>query len=174
MRILEVKDFLTNKELFKKMRSQRNARDFINWQIIYSVQSNPGKLAEVYASYLGVAKSKVYKVIERYNNNGVNWDSDKKWGGRREERAYLTLPEEKSLLDSLSDDAVSGKILTYNHIKTKVEDKIGHKVSDDYIWDLFNRHSWKKKAPRPTHPDGDVEKREIFKKNSQSYWSPPH
>ena len=173
MRILKVKHHLSDKELLVKMKTQNNTRGFINWQIIYSVHSNPGKKAEEYASYLGVTKSKVYKVIERYNNNGLSWDDGKKWGGRREERAYLSLPAEKALLDSLKKDAIKGKILTYNHIRTKVENKVGKKVSDDYIWDLFNRHSWKKKAPRPTHPDGDEEKRDEFKKNSRKYWSPP-
>jgi len=54
-----------------------------------------------------------------------------------------------------------------------VETKVGNKVSDDYLWDLFNRHGWKKKMPRPRHPKSDKATQTKFKKNFPSYWNPP-
>ena len=76
------------------------------------------------------------------------------------------------MLNELKQNAKEGKILVAKHIKKVIEAKIGKQVSDDYIWDLFNRHNWKKKKPRPQHPKKDIEAQEALKKNSQKYWQP--
>ena len=67
---------------------------------------------------------------------------------------------------------IIGKIIIYKHIKDKIEKKLNHLVSDDYIWDMFKRHNWSKKAPRPKNPKQDLEAQEKFKKNSRKSWSP--
>lgn len=172
MRILKTKSHLSDNELFSLLNSQKEIRAYKDWLIIYSVQTNVGKKAEEIAQILGTLKSKVYYVIQCYNKHGINWRTYDNWGGRREERCNLSLKEEKSLLNELEADALSGKILIYKHIKSKVEAKVGGKVSDDYIWDLFQRHNWKKKVPRQSHPKSDKETQEDFKKNSKKYWLP--
>jgi transposase len=68
----------------------------------------------------------------------------KQRGGRREARNLMTLEEERQLLSETEQDALNGKILIYNHIKIRIEEKLGRKVSDDYVWDLFKRHGWTK------------------------------
>ncbi|GAH56412.1 unnamed protein product, partial [marine sediment metagenome] len=86
------------------------------------------------------------------------------WGGRRDERAYITFEQEKELLEDLKQKALNGQIITVSDIKLVVEKRIGHHVSDDYLWDLLKRHDWQKKAPRPKHPKGDGNKNlSIFK-----------
>jgi hypothetical protein len=54
--------------------------------------------------------------------------------------------------------------LIYKYIKTKAEKYSGRTVSDDYIWDLFKRHNWKKKSPHSSHPKADREKQDEYKK----------
>jgi transposase len=174
MKVLQTKPHLTNEELKKVMGSQKDVRAFRDWQIIYCVQTNFGKMAEEVAIMLGVSVSKVYRTIQFYNTNGVNWRENKKWGGRREERCNLSLDTEKELLKQLEDESSKGLILTYKQIKVKVEDKVGREVSDDYIWDMFKRHNWKKKVPRQSHPKADLEKQEEYKKNLKKTWQPNH
>ena len=152
--------------------SQFELRAFQDWQIIYSVQTNPGKRAQEIADILGVRKSKVLHVIQLYNKLGINWRVYGRWGGRREERCHLSMGQEAELLKSIEGKALSGNILTYRQIKKIVEDRLGKEVSDDYIWDLFSRHNWKKKAPRPSHPKADKEKQESYKKTSGMSWQP--
>ncbi|MBS1652179.1 MAG: hypothetical protein JSU07_09235, partial [Bacteroidetes bacterium] len=53
------------------------------WQILLSVSFNPNKKAEEYALFLGVTKSKIYKVVELYNKNSADFTSTLNWGGRR-------------------------------------------------------------------------------------------
>jgi len=53
-----------------------------------------------------------------------------------------------------------------------VENKVGKAVSDDFLWDLLNRNGWKKKMPRPHHPQRDITAQAEFKKNSPRIWMP--
>ena len=172
MKILKTVAYLTDAELEEKMKSQKQPRAFLDWQIIYSVQTNPGKKAEEFAAFLGVSKHKIYSVIQNYNKYGKTWRNYENWGGRREERCIFSLREESELLKEFEKEAISGNILIYKHIKEHVEAKAGKEVSDDYIWDLFKRHGWKKKVPRQSHPKGDKKEQEEYKKNSKRIWLP--
>ncbi len=172
MKVLRTQAHLTDQELKAVLDSQSTTRGYKDWQIIYSVQTNTGKKAEEIASILGVNKHKIYHVIESYNKKGIKWRTHDNWGGRRASNCHLSLDEEKSLLKRLEKKALSGEILIYKHIKKEVEKRIGHEVSDDYVWDLFKRHDWKKKVPRASHPKSDKDVQEAFKKNSKRVWIP--
>ncbi len=123
MKILKTKEHFSNKELKEIMKSQILPRAFLDWQIIYAVQTNSGKQAEEFANILGVSKHKIYKVIQSYNRYGKKWRNYDNWGGRREERSNLSLEEEAKILGELEQDALSGKILIYKHLKEIVEKK---------------------------------------------------
>ena len=164
---------LDNKALRQKMLSQKDIRLFQYWQVIFCVQTNPGKKAEEYASLLGMAKEKLYRIVQQYNKRGKDFDREVQWGGRREKRSLLPIEEEEQMMKALEKEAQAGKIITMNDMRKVVEKKVGRSVSDDYLWDLFKRHNWKKKAPRPQHPKKQQGKQEEFKKNFPSFWSPP-
>jgi transposase len=139
-------------------------------RILLSVSFNPNKKAEEYALFLGVTKSKVYKVVEQYNKIVANFTDNIKWGGRRLSTSIMSFEEEEKMMNGLKHKAVEGKVLVAKHIKKVIEKKVGKKVSDDYIWDLFKRHNWKKKTPRPEHPKRNKVAQEEFKKNFLKYW----
>jgi transposase len=172
MRILQLKPHLTTTELSGKLSTCLNIHQRCYWQILLSVSFNPNKKAEEYASFLGVTKSKVYKVVELYNKEGADFTENLKWGGRRSTTSHMSFEEEKEMMDDLKNKAKDGKILVAKHIRKIVEAKVGKAVSDDYIWDLFKRHNWKKKMPRPEHPKRNKSAQEEFKKNSPKYWQP--
>lgn len=174
MKILSTKPHLTDEELKRKMNSQKDIRSFKDWQIIYCVQINYGKTAEEIAAMLGITTTKIYKKVQTYNKQGLDWRRNKNWGGRREARCHLSLEDEKKLLKQLEEEASKGFILTYKQIKARVEGEVGKEVSDDYIWDLFKRHNWKKKVPRQSHPKSDPEKQNEYKKNLKKTWQPNH
>jgi len=172
MRILKIEPHLSEDELKKVIDSQKTVRDFKDWQILYSVQTNQGKRASEIADILCIGVHRIYKTVEKYNKLGASWKSNIKLGGRREERCIMTLDKEKEFLQSMETEAISGKILTYKMVKSGVEEKINRSVSDDYIWDMFKRHKWTKKVPRPSHPKADREAQEEFKKNSRKIRQP--
>ena len=162
----------SDESLKEILNSQTEIRGFRDWQIIYSVQTNLGMKAEDIAGILGKKKSKVLRVIQLYHKSGIHWRPYGLLGVRREHRRHLTIEEEAALLLSIESDALSGNILTYKQIKTRVEYKEGKPASDDYIWDLFSRHNWKKKVPRPSHPKADKQAQETYKKLQGEAGSP--
>jgi transposase len=172
MRILILAPHLTTSELSEKLSSCLNIHQRSYWQILLSVSFNPNKKAEEYASFLGVTKSKIYKVVELYNKKGAGFTNDLNWGGRRSQTSHMSFEDEKKMMDDFKNKANDGKILVTKHIRKIIETKIGKAVSDDYIWDLFKRHNWKKKMPRPEHPKRNKSAQEEFKKNSPKYWQP--
>ena len=174
MRVLKTYPHLTDAELKNKMNSQKSIQDFKDWQIIYCVQTNPGKKAADIAAILGVKPENIYKKVQRYNKLGVSWKTNVKRGGRREERSTMPLEKEKEFLKSIEKDALSGQIITFRQVKLKLEKEIGRTVSEDYVWDLFKRHKWTKKAPRQSHPQADKVAQEEYKKNSRRIWLPNH
>lgn len=172
MRTLQLKPHLTTSELSGKLSNCSNNNQRSYWQILLSVSFNPNKKAEEYAAFLGITKSKVYRVVERYNKDGADFTGNLNWGGRRIETSYLSFEEEEKMMSNLKIKAKEGKILVAKHIRKIVEAKVGTAVSDDYIWDLFKRHNWKKKMPRSEHPKRNKAAQEEFKKNSRNYWQP--
>lgn len=172
MQILKLKPHLTTEEISKKLANSSNVRISGYWQIILSISFNPSRKAEEYALFLGINKSKVYKIVQLYNKLGANFVDNLQWGGRRDATAFISLSEEAELIKSFSHQASKGQILTAKHIKKMIEKKIGVDVSDDYVWDLFKRHNWKKKMPRPEHPKKDKQAQDAFKKNFPKYWHP--
>lgn len=172
MRILQIEPYLTTAELSNKLNSCVKNHHRSYWQILLSISFNPNKKAEEYALFLGTTTSKIYRVVERYNKTGPTFLDNVNWGGRRLETSVMSLEEEEKMMAELKNKAKEGKILVAKHIKKIVEKKIGKGVSDDYIWDLFKRHNWKKKMPRPEHPKKDKQAQEAFKKNSPKFWHP--
>ncbi|KAA6331621.1 hypothetical protein EZS27_019787 [termite gut metagenome] len=165
---------LSDTELLQHLSKQKDLRAFRDWQIITAIQTNNGKKAKEIASVLGVSISKVYHVIQQYNQLGSSWRTNKKRGGRREALSLMTLEEESKILKQIEKQALSGQILIYKQVKSLIEEKLGKSVSDDYVWDLFKRHKWTKKVPRQSHPQSDKEAQEEYKKNSRHYWYPNH
>ncbi|KAA6323573.1 hypothetical protein EZS27_027001 [termite gut metagenome] len=155
---------MKTEELLGVLNSQKEIRAFKDWQITYSVAVNVGKTAADLSVLLGVSKSRIYRILQSYNKHGKDWRVSKQWGGRREARSLMSLEQECQLLKEVETEALSGQILIHKDIKGKIELKMGREVSDDYVWDLFKRHHWKKKIPRGSHPKSNEDAQVEYKK----------
>jgi transposase len=172
MKLLNIKPHLTLEEIAHHLAVSGKAHFRSHWQILLTITLNPQKRAHEYAAFLGVTESKIYTIVKKYNTHGPDSIEAKSWGGRRTNVAYISLEEESNMLALLKDKSLKGHILTIHDVSAFIENHIGKVVSDDYIWDLFKRHNWSKKMPRPTHPKGKLESREEFKKNLKKQWIP--
>ena len=172
MRSLQVVSHLTDSEVKERLSKNREDLSYSRWQIIYLIQVGNMRAAELLAPIVNLSVHSIYKIVEKYNLEGEASVICKAKGGRR--KAYLSLDEEKELFVSLEDKASKGQIKTAGDIRLIVEKKVGHVISDDYLWDLFQRNGWKKKMPRPHHPKRSLEEQLEFKKNSPRIWSPLH
>lgn len=171
MRSLQLVPHLTNSEIKGNLTQSRTSLTYSRWQIIYLIQVGNVHSAELLAPLVNLSVHSIYKIVERYNLDGISSINYKPKGGRR--KALLSIEEEKELFLSLEDKASKGLIKTANDIRTVVEQKTGKPVSDDYLWDLLQRNGWKKKMPRPHHPKRSIEGQLEFKKNFPKIWSPP-
>lgn len=171
MKVLKIKEHLTNEDFAKLIKNEKGVSQLRIWQILFYIKNNFGVQAKSIASIFGLSVSSIYRHVQNFNKHGKNGVLLKSKGGRR--RFYLSLEKEKEILDQLAEQASEGTILTMNDVRSNFEQEIGHKISDDYIWDVFNRHNWTKKSPRSKNPKQDLPKQEEFKKNSKKAWMPP-
>ena len=72
-----------------------------NHRSYLSVSFNQNTKAEEYTSFLGVTKSKVYKVVESYNKRGTCFTENLSWSGMRSETSHLSFEEEKQLMNKI-------------------------------------------------------------------------
>ena len=80
MRVLKIEPYLTKSELSKVMNSQKSIQNFRDWQIIHSVQENPGKTTSEIAAILCVNPENIDNKVQRYNKFGVSWKANVKHG----------------------------------------------------------------------------------------------
>lgn len=172
MATLQLKSHLTAPALKERMQQEPDVRFYLKWQILNAVANHAGIKADTIALMLGTSINVVRRTVQLYNRQGAGFMQDLQWGGRREQRSMLSLEEERLLLKSIEAKAMKGAILTAKEIRKEVERKVKREVSEDYLWDLFKRHGWKKKAPRPKHPKQDLKAQDSFKKNSPKQWHP--
>lgn len=167
---LSIEPHLSVAQIKEQLYSCKTGRHASYWQIILTLSLAPGKQAKDYASLLGCSERKLYRIRGLYNKEGARFTEKLSWGGRREVRCLLSFKEEQALLQSWEATALEGGVLVAKQLRKEVEKKLGHKVSDDYLWDLLHRHGWRKKAPRPEHPKAEEVKqqREAFKKKHTS------
>lgn len=156
---------LDNEQLKERMQQADNKEMYRRWQCLYLTQNY--SVSAAYLSDLsGLSASAVYLLIEQYNLHGPESVEYKQRGGRH--HAYLSVEQEEQLLQGLGEKAARGEILTVGDIREEAEKELGFSVSDDYLWGLFKRHHWKKKAPRPQHVKKDAKAQKAFKKKSNT------
>lgn len=96
---------------------------------------------------LGTTVGIVRRTVVLYNKAGASFTERLRWGGRREARCVMSLEEEKNLLQDVEAAALRGEMLVARQLRLQVVQRVGHAVSDDYLWGLLHRHGWSKKAP---------------------------
>jgi transposase len=152
-------------DLQDRMESSKDKNEYIKIRTVYLRKIEKMKVKDV-AKAVGKSIKMVHQLTYRYNKFGIEGLINKPRGGRT--WSYMSLEEEKKLLDKVTNNALNGLIVISKIIRSEVEQKLGRPVSADYAEDLLNRHGWRKVAPRPKHPKSSVEKQEEFKKKCQN------
>jgi len=153
---------LTVEEVKERMRNDPNPLYRQRWLIIYNALVDPREAKDI-AKDTGVSVATVHQLIPRYNRLGVAAVETKGKGGRHHE--YITVEEEKQLLEVFLERAKKGELVTIKQIKQAYEQKVGHKINEVTIYRLLKRHRWRKVMPRPYHPKANKQEQEDFKHN---------
>lgn len=170
MRNINLKAQYTSQQIKQFMSSAKSKEEFRRWQAFYLVSEKKLRADEV-ADIVNVSVKTIYQWIY-YANKGESHSSDKHRGGRR--NYLMSWEEEEQFLNQLSEQSAKGAIVITKYVKQKVEEKLGHKISKDYPYDLLYRHGWRKVTPRTKHPKSKPEQQEEFKKNFRNIWIPPY
>ena len=114
------------------------------------------------AQAMGVSLSTVNRAHMAYDHGGIKALKPKPNGGRKHEN--MSVAKEKALLAQFAKAAGAGEMLNIHDLKAAYEKAIGHPTSDSTVYNLLNRHGWRKLMPRPFHPDRDIKAQNAFKK----------
>lgn len=116
------------------------------------------------AEAMGVSLSTVNRAHMAYDQGGIKALKPKPCGGRQ--RQNMTIAAERALLARFAKAAGAGEMLNIHDLKSAYEQAIGHPTSNSTIYNLLDRHRWRKLMPRPFHPQRDVAAQNAFKKNA--------
>jgi transposase len=116
------------------------------------------------AAAMGVSLSTVNRAHMAYDQGGINALKPKPCGGRLREN--MPMADEKALLARFAKAAGAGEMLNIHDLKMAYEQAIGHETSKSTVYNLLDRHGWRKLMPRPFHPQQDVEAQNAFKKTA--------
>ncbi len=116
------------------------------------------------AEAMGVSLSTVNRAHIAYDHGGIKALKPKPCGGRV--RQNMTVAEEKALLADFAKAAGAGELLNIHDLKRAYEQAIGHATSNSTVYNLLQRHGWRKLMPRPFHPTQDLAAQPAFKKTA--------
>ena len=116
------------------------------------------------AEAMGVSLSTVNRAHMAFDQGGIKALKPKAIGGRQREN--MTVVEEKALLARFAKAAGAGEMLNIHELKAACEKANVHETSNSTIYNLLNRHGWRKLMPRPFHPKRDPAAQDAFKKTA--------
>jgi transposase len=154
------KDQVTRLQRALKREKNPTARQRIQMVLLRENGMTQPDIAEA----MGVSLSTVNRAHMAYDHGGRKALELKPSGGRIREN--MTLAEEKVLLDRFAKAAGGGEMLNIHDLKAAYEKAIGHPTSNSTVYNLLDRHDWRKLMPRPVHPDQDIEAQIDFKKKA--------
>jgi transposase len=162
-RVCTVASHLQVEEIDRRIQNAKVGWHARRWMIIRQGLVEP-QPAGVLASRFGVRPQTVRKWLSAYRQRGPAGVETPGRGQRQ--RAYLSLEQERKLLESFYPQSVAGQGSTGRGVKAVLEQEVGHAVAKSTVYRLMKRHQWRQVVPRPRHPQGTAEKQETFKKTS--------
>jgi transposase len=162
-RVCTVASHLQVEEIDRRIQNAKVGWHARRWMIIRQGLVEP-QPAGVLASRFGVRPQTVRNLLTAYRQRGPAGVETPGRGQRQ--RAYLSLEQERRLLERFYLESVAGHVSTGCGVKAVLEQEVGHAVAKSTVYRLMKRHQWRKVVPRPRHPQGTAEKQETFKKTS--------
>src|SRR3981189_2279378 len=124
----------------------------------------PEDAKEAFGHGIRAKRSKAGAAHMAYAHGGIKALKPKPNGGRKREN--MTVAEEKALLARFAKAAGAGEMLNIHDLKRAYEQAIGHETSNSTVYNLLDRHRWRKLMPRPFHPKRDLAAQHDFKKTA--------
>jgi transposase len=164
-RVTRAVEHLRVEEIDERIKRATEAWRMRRWQVMRCALVNPKPAAEI-ALEVGLARQTVHNLVAAYNRHGPS--ALETAGKGQRQRAYLSLEQERAVVEPFLKQSEVGQVSTGLPIKAALEEVVGHQVAKTTVYRLLKRHQWRKVVPRPRHPQGSAAEQEAFKKTSPS------
>jgi transposase len=133
----QIHPWLNDEELAKWVREAPSQDAYKKRLAIWLTRRGPFHAHRV-SDLLQVSKQAVWLWIKQYNQGGPDSLDRKGRGGRR--RAYLSLEEERALVERLQSQVAKGQAKKAKELLPEVLEAVGQNVSVAYVYRLMQRH----------------------------------
>ncbi|MDB5104174.1 MAG: hypothetical protein JWP91_1863 [Fibrobacteres bacterium] len=132
-----ISPWLTDDELAAWVREAPTLDAYKKREAIWLTRRGPFHAHKV-SELLQVSKQAVWLWIKQYNQGGPDSLDRKGRGGRR--RAYLSLEQERALVERLQSQVAKGQGRKAKELLPEVLEAVGQNVSVAYVYRLMQRH----------------------------------
>lgn len=137
----QIRPWMTPEEMSHWVRSAPNLDAYKKRLAVWMTMRGPFHAHRV-SDLLQVSKQAVWLWVKQYNEGGPDSLDRKGRGGRR--RAYLSLEDEKALVDRLQSLVSTGQAKKAKELLPEVLSTVGQKVSVAYVYRLMQRYERKR------------------------------
>jgi transposase len=159
------KRYCINEKQVKELEAARkkNKNKTVERRLTALLLYAQGMKNEEIALRSGLAESYIGKLAGKYSKQGLEAIA---LDHRHSNRWNMTFEEEEAFLEPFKKAAEAGKIVSIKEIRLAYEAKIGHELKGhSQIYDLLERHGWRKVMPRSKHPKQASEEDQDLAKN---------
>lgn len=149
----QITPWMTEKELAKWVHEAPTADALKKRLSIWLTFKGPFHAHRV-SELLQVSKQAVWLWIKQYNVGGPDCLDRKGRGGRR--RAYLSVEDEKVLVNRLQELVSTGQARKAKELMPEVLKTVGQSVSVAYVYRLMQRHERKRQGRNKETSDGFI------------------
>jgi len=97
------------------------------------------------------SEQRITELVGEYRREGLDYFAQKHYKGNNRN---MSVEEEKALLEPFKAQAEAGQIVEVSKILAAYEEKLGRPVrSNGQIYNVLDRHKWRKVLPRSKHPN---------------------
>ena len=168
--LLELKDYLSSKELKERYLKSTDAVERSHWQILWLVGRKADRMKPQEASEVtGFSPDWIRKLMRRYNKEGPNGIFDKRKNNGNE--PILSEAAQMELNEKIQKSPEDGGLWTGPKVAQWISKKLNCKVHAATGWRYLQRLGFSLRVPRPEHKkSATAQEQEAFKKNSKKEW----
>jgi len=135
-------------EKARKRNKEKNVEKRLKALLLHA----EGKKREEIAEQTGFVKTYISELVSKYCNKGIGAVVENHYPGNHRN---LSFAEEERLLEPFKEAAGAGRIVEVNEIKRAYEEAIGRSLENHHgqIYNVLQRHGWRKVMPRSKHPN---------------------
>ena len=134
----------------KKVKRENKDKTIDKWLEVLILHAIGKKRAEI-AEKTGFGKQYITELVGEYCREGLEHFAKKQYKGNHRNMSF---EEESVLLEPFKAKAEAGQIVEVSEILKAYEEKTGRSVgSNSQVYNVLNRHKWRKIMPRSKHPN---------------------